>query len=317
MNKFTLITSLLLSTTIVACGGGGSETVSAPEVETPPVTTPVTPTPEQPATFTGMFVDSAVEGLSYSTPSGSGLTNDKGEFIYQADEKVTFSLGGIVFPEIDAKDLITPLDLFDTMDINHEAVVNTLRLLQTLDADGDPENGITIPALVRTLAESITLDLNDANFVTEIEGLLSNTGLMNTLLVSSVDAIYHFQNTLDTLEDNGRCEKTHSKVGYSGSFSTLSHNVSGTATIIDNCTIEITNFTYDGGGPKVYFYGGIDHDYAASSAFLMGPQLQGTVYENDTLTITLPNGKTLDDLTGISVWCSDFNADFGNMTFTM
>jgi hypothetical protein len=311
--KHTLITSVVLSVVISACGGGGSDSAVTPPAVTPPVVTP--PTPVEPATFTGMFVDSAVEGLNYSTPSGTGVTNENGEFTYQLNEKVTFSLGGITFPEVDAKSVLTPLDLFDTTDINHEAVVNTLRLLQTLDADGDAENGITIPTLVRTLANAITLDLSDVDFESKISDFLSTASLDN-LLVSSVDAIYHFQNTLDGLIVEGRCGQTSSKIGHSGSFSTLAHNVSGTATIISDCEIEITNFSYDGGGPKVYLYGGIDNNYEASSAFPLGNELQGQIYENASFTISLPNNKTLDDLTGLSVWCADFNADFGNMTFT-
>ena len=317
MMKFTLFTALTLSVAISACGGGSnSSTPSAQITEIPVVSTPETPVVAEPATFTGMFVDSAVEGLSYSTASGNGTTNNKGEFIYQIDEKIIFSLGGITFPEIDAKSIVTPLDLFSTMDINHEAVVNTLRLLQSIDADGNAENGIQISAVIRTLAAAIDLDLTDIDFESKITNLLSNSGALNTFLVSSTDAIYHFQNTLDSLNNDGRCAKTHRKIGHSGSFSTLAHNVSGTATIIDNCTIEITNFTYDGGGPKVYFYGAIDHNYSSDAAFQLGSELQGKIYENESLTITLPNGKTLDDLTGLSVWCADFNADFGSMVFT-
>jgi len=311
--KLTVISSIILGIAVSACGGGGSETAS-PVVEALVVTTPTTST--TPATFTGMFVDSAVEGLSYSTPSGSGVTDENGEFTYQMDEKVTFSLGGITFPEIDAKSIITPLDLFDTMELDHEAVVNTLRLLQSLDADGDADNGIQISELVRTFASMVTLDLSDTDFESKMTALLSNSGLLNSVLVSSTDAIAHFQMTLDALEGNGRCTKNHSKVGYSGSFSSLAHNVSGTATIIDDCTIEVTSFTYDGGGPSVYFYAGIDHQYSASTAFPIGSQLNGQVYNGETIEVTLPNGKTFDDLTGLSVWCADFNADFGNMTFT-
>jgi len=113
------------------------------------------------------------------------------------------------------------------------------------------------------------------------------------------------------------CSSDHPHVGYTGEFNTFSHDVAGTATIIDDCTIELTNFSYDGGGPAVYFYGGIGHQYTEDSAFIIGDLLTGTVYSGDTVSLTLPEGKTFDDLTGIGVWCVDFAVDFGNVEFLM
>ncbi len=42
----------------------------------------------------GAFLDSAVEGIEYSTPSWkNGITADGGTFVYQPGEVVTFSIG--------------------------------------------------------------------------------------------------------------------------------------------------------------------------------------------------------------------------------
>jgi len=296
---------------ISACGGSDSD--AKPTI---PTTVDVIPPTTSVVTFTGVFLDSFVEGLSFKTDSGSGVTSKNGEFIYQLDEKITFSLGGITFPEVDAKALITPLDLFSTTNVNQQAVVNTLRLLQSLDTDGDAENGITIANSVSTLAASLNIDLMAVDFEDEVNDLIANSGGLHTQLISSDDAIYHFQNSLDTYASEGRCAKTHPNVGYNGTFSTLAHNVTGKATIIDDCTIQITEFSYDGKGPLVYFYAAIDHQYNTNSAFAIGAQLQGQVYDAAELTVTLPIGKSLDDLNGLSVWCADFNADFGNVSFT-
>jgi len=296
---------------ISACGGSDSDVKP-----TIPTTVDVIPPTSSVVTFTGVFLDSFVEGLSFKTDSGSGVTSKNGEFIYQLDEKITFSLGGITFPEVDAKALITPLDLFSTTNVNQQAVVNTLRLLQSLDTDGDAENGITIANSVSTLAASLNIDLMAVDFEDEVNDLIANSGGLHTQLISSDDAIYHFQNSLDTYASEGRCAKTHPNVGYNGTFSTLAHNVTGKATIIDDCTIQITEFSYDGKGPLVYFYAAIDHQYNTNSAFAIGAQLQGQVYDAAELTVTLPIGKSLDDLNGLSVWCADFNADFGNVSFT-
>jgi hypothetical protein len=105
----------------------------------------------------------------------------------------------------------------------------------------------------------------------------------------------------------------NTKVGKTAALNTLGHFVSGKATIIDSCTIEITNFNYDGGGlSKVYVYGGLKGNY--KEGFVIGPNLKGTVYTGQTLRVTLKAGD-IDKLDGISIWCSDANANFGDASF--
>lgn len=110
--------------------------------------------------------------------------------------------------------------------------------------------------------------------------------------------------------------KNAPKVGFTGGFSTLAHYVSGNASIVDDCTIVIENFTYDGGGPEVYVYAGIDHDYQSASAFAISNKLNGIIVDSETLVLKLPVGKTLDHFNGLSIWCVDFNANFGQLEFT-
>jgi hypothetical protein len=104
-------------------------------------------------------------------------------------------------------------------------------------------------------------------------------------------------------------------VGQTGELSTLAHSVSGTATIVDDCTIEITNFNYDGGGIIVEVYAGIDEDYQPPVGFAISDNIFGTRFENQTFTVQLPTNKTLDDLNGISIWCSDVGVSFGDSLF--
>ncbi len=109
------------------------------------------------------------------------------------------------------------------------------------------------------------------------------------------------------------CGKTSAKIGQVANLSTRSHNVKGQAKVIDDCTLEISNFSYDGGGlSKVFVYGGKGGNYAAG--FAIGPNLKGTVFNNQTLRVTLQAGD-LDKLDGISIWCTDANANFGDGTF--
>lgn len=299
---FIFITILL-----AGCGGGGSE---SPEIKAPAVV--ITP---EPTIYTGVFLDSAVENLNFSTESGSGTTNENGEFSYQLNEKITFSIGAIEFPSVDAAAIITPLTIFDTQDMNAVAVVNLLRLLQSLDVDGDASNGIDIPSAAHDLADALMVDFSDADFDNKVATLIEMSDVLNQQLITAEDAVYHFQQTLGN-QDISSCEKTHNKVGQNGFFSTIAHNVAGKARIIDDCTIEITQFDYDGGGPEVYFYAAVDHGYASENSFSVSQKISGQVYDNVSFLLKLPANKTLDDLTGLSVWCVDFNVDFGHVEFT-
>ncbi len=103
----------------------------------------------------GVFVDSPVEGLSFVTTSGlTGTTNAAGAFSYADGDSVAFSLGSLNFPPVKAADLISPLDLVDASSANHPGALNIARLLQSLDSDGNPDNGIVINRA--KLASSLT-----------------------------------------------------------------------------------------------------------------------------------------------------------------
>jgi hypothetical protein len=94
------------------------------------------------------------------------------------------------------------------------------------------------------------------------------------------------------------------------------HSATCVATVIDERTIQIEHFTYDGGGPAVYFYlGATQSDPSFEDGLQLMPLLTGTVFSDDTLTLTLPAGHTLDGYTAISVWCADFAVSFTDATF--
>ncbi|MDA8402927.1 MAG: hypothetical protein M0Z56_01830, partial [Desulfobacteraceae bacterium] len=101
----------------------------------------------------GTFVDSPVQGLTYTTPSGSGVTGENGQFFCNPGEMIQFMIGDVMLGEIQAKDVITPMDFVDPNDLsmgfNNPMLVNMGRFLQSLDADANPENGITITDAVR------------------------------------------------------------------------------------------------------------------------------------------------------------------------
>tara|TARA_R110001583_G_scaffold53742_1_gene165370 strand:+ start:1289 stop:2203 length:915 start_codon:yes stop_codon:yes gene_type:complete len=291
---------------LTACGGSdSSDNMSTTNNDTNPQ-------------FSGYFIDGAVENINFTTATQSGKTDAQGKFTFQQDEDITFSIGNIRFPSISAATTLTPLNLFSTEDINNLSVVNALRLLQSLDDDGDVSNGITIPPQAHLLATALNVDFSSTDFETQVSDLLANSGAVGTTLISADQAISHFQSTLDALQQTipSECGQTHTLVGNSADFSTLAHEVTGTASIIDDCTIEVTNFNYDGSAPLVYFYAAIDNQYSSNDAFAVSQQLQqGSAYSNETIRLRLPTGKTLDDLNSISVWCVDFSVSFGEVNF--
>lgn len=303
-------TGCIISLSLMACGGGSDSSTadtSQPAIQPSPVT------------YTGTFIDSPVQGLNYKTETQSGVTNANGEFIYQLNEKVTFSIGDIEFLETPVASVITPLTIFSTQDINKTEVVNMLRLLQTLDADGDAANGITLNDNIHALAANLTVDFASADFDSQVQQLVLDNNAVNISLISAAQAVMHFETTLggSTGNEQSACGSDHPSVGFTGSFNTLAHDVTGDAEIIDNCTIAITNFNYDATAPAVYFYAD-NTDTSSIESFTLGDELRkdSVPYNNATIIVKLPNNHSLDDINTFSVWCVDFSVSFGDLIFT-
>lgn len=320
---FPVLTALLVS----ACGGGSSNSPSTPDNTTPP---PGTTTDPANNLLTGRFVDSAVAGLQYATSSQSGVTGPDGAFAYRAGENITFSIGDINLPSIPTEPIITPLSVFSTDDITDIRVMNLARLLQTLDADAYPEDGITLSDAAIASATGLEVDFSSPQFENQVSNLVANSGSSNTELVNAIEALDHLQETLfvegvderpaapqtpdEQVPTPNENSATHPSVGTSSEFSDFAHDISGTLTVIDDRTLQVSNFFYDGGGVRVFFYTGTDGNYRDGSAGAgpIGQLLNGRRYTGDTIMLTIPEGLTLDDFNGISVWCIPFSANFGD-----
>lgn len=110
------------------------------------------------------------------------------------------------------------------------------------------------------------------------------------------------------------CGKDHPRVGWTATLSTKAHGVRGTAVIVDNCTVEVRNFFFDGRGLDVKLYGtkgtNFRQGWPMSEDLIRSP-----AYMDETVIGKLPQGRTLDDLDAISVWCIDIPVDFGSGSF--
>ena len=118
------------------------------------------------------------------------------------------------------------------------------------------------------------------------------------------------------LDSDTGCTSTSPKIGQTATLSTLFHQVRGTATIIDDCTIDLSNFSFDGGGIDVRIYVGNNGQFLeAAGGFAISEDLVGIAYNDNSLRLTLPAGRSLDDFNSISVWCVAVGVSFGTGFF--
>ncbi|MBN2840523.1 MAG: hypothetical protein JXP37_06190, partial [Coriobacteriia bacterium] len=110
----------------------------------------------------GHFIDSPVGGLTYGTRTFDSTTDESGSFLYYPGETVTLSLAGWPIGSAAGRHRVTPLDLFNTADIGDPRVGNLARLLQSLDADGNPKDRIFIPEVVQDAVKATISEWEDA-----------------------------------------------------------------------------------------------------------------------------------------------------------
>lgn len=125
----------------------------------------------------GIFYDSPVEGLNYETQTLSGITNNKGKFEYREGETVTFSIGNFVLGSARGGERVTPADLVsrvsgDILKLKQPILTNMARFLQSLDEDGNVENGITLTERIRILvnkyADKINFNQTETAFTNDL-----------------------------------------------------------------------------------------------------------------------------------------------------
>nr|WP_246262014.1 choice-of-anchor K domain-containing protein [Thiomicrorhabdus cannonii] len=174
-------------------------------------------------TVTATLVDGIVEGLAYTTSSGlSGMTDDAGSFSYREGDSVTFMVGDVVIGTATAEDLergqIFLQDLADVSraDLNDEYVENMAVFLQSLDADGNADNGITIDPAVLAKFEGVSLDLRTASEA-DVKAAIEAAGQN---YVTEEEAMAHVQRML---EQHGSQTEFEAHVDDSIVTATLAH----------------------------------------------------------------------------------------------
>lgn len=156
-----------------------------------------------PGNYDGVFVDSGVEGLTYTRIGRKPqLTVNGGLFTYQFGETISFSVGNIELGTAIALSTITVQDIvsFSNQELNTSIfapeVNNRVRFLMTLDADNNPSNGITINSTMRDNAEnwdSLNFNQSESNFTTSFSAI---SGIIESSIATKNDAETHFSETL-------------------------------------------------------------------------------------------------------------------------
>ncbi len=156
----------------------------------------------------GHFIDSPVGGLGISSDTINCKTDESGGFDYFPGERVQLSVGETHIGSALAAHKISPLDIFESADTDDPRVINMARLLQSLDADGNPKDRIFISDDVESCFDLTMGELgltaidftNDAQVETIIQGTILECAELSPLLVSvsAEDAKINLDKSLDS-----------------------------------------------------------------------------------------------------------------------
>ncbi len=181
---------------LTACGGGGDDNGGGSNGGN---NGGGTDTGSKPL-HTAVFLDSVVGGLDYRCNDYTGVTNAKGEFLFDDGDTCEFALGNQRLGAVTLKagnSLVTPYTLAGD---DKEKAIRIAALLQTLDSDSNPENGITLDKAQVAQLGIVELGSDDA-FNTSLVEALKTAGLTKAV-VSLAAAKAHLSATLAGV--NGR-----------------------------------------------------------------------------------------------------------------
>lgn len=238
------------------------------------------------ATLTGVFIDSAVEGLSWKSGNMAGTTDANGTFKYLGGATVQFYVGDILIGEAQGNSIIIPIDLVvGAEDINNTTVINIVRFLMTLDDDNDASNGIKILQASSELALGATIDFTQST--TDFTGSGNVQNLISTLTSVTAAGPHALFSVLDALSHSEDSIKTLLTGTYVGTFSgdssgtwqgtiTPSGVLSGTATSSESVSFLGAVSTNGNGSSDFQTSGGVSDGTTFSGKFNTDGNASGT-----------------------------------------
>ncbi|KAL4706946.1 hypothetical protein ACJJTC_005215 [Scirpophaga incertulas] len=105
-----------------------------------------------------------------------------------------------------------------------------------------------------------------------------------------------------------------------GRLTQYAHGIRGTVYAVDESTVYVRGFAYDGTGPDAYFWMGDTPQPSPEGILVPYPEDYITrdppilmAHSNSDILLRLPGGKRLKDIKWISVWCRRFTVNFGDV----
>ena len=119
---------------------------------------------------------------------------------------------------------------------------------------------------------------------------------------------------------------------YIGQITQYAHGVTGTIFYVkEDNQLVIENFTYDGLGPDAFFWVGTQGNKPSPNGILLPYPFEGEFFDSKdsnapildkafngsqlAIELTLPNDLKVSDLKWISVWCREYEVNFGDFIF--
>jgi len=193
MKTLNLTLSALTAVALLTgCGGGGGGGSATPDSNVADESLIEAVPQEEIREVTlqnGRFIDASVKGLGFSclTSGLSDVTDINGIFTCNVGEAVAFYIADNHIGTVLTQEIVTPYTLFPN---NQTAAINLAQLLQTLDSDGNPDNGIDLDFERLSLLQGAELNMQDENFDDAMETLLGES------LVNESAARQHLNATL-------------------------------------------------------------------------------------------------------------------------
>lgn len=126
---------------LTACGGSGGSSSSGPDIQI----------------RTGKL-DNGLVGMDYESGDTSGKINSNGEFMYEeidgVVQDVRFFVDGVEIATIEARELLTLLDLVANGSADSVELQNIVAFFMLLDEDQNPSNGFTLSSALLTFLEN-------------------------------------------------------------------------------------------------------------------------------------------------------------------
>ncbi len=177
LNLHIATTMMLSATLLTGCFGGGSSSSSTPTIAQ------------------GQFIDAPVAGVDvYQNGKLVATTDAEGKYKYTTGSAVTFKVGELTLGTASAKAIITPADLSSDTAV----VTKVLQVLQSLDSDNNPANGIVIE---KTTAEKFKTVVNLVDATATVETVLKDV-VATDKIVTAENALKHFATSNEYIKNS-------------------------------------------------------------------------------------------------------------------